>query len=81
MSSAPVNDVNLTVERLPYIGRSYEMSARDHHRVTVVIDARGNRHISIGSPDHADDQSNDVVAVLDQDEASVLSLVLAGAYR
>ena len=55
------------------------MATRDHHRVTVVIDARGNRHLSVDPREHTDDQAGDVSSVLDQDEASVLAL--AGAYR
>lgn len=80
MSTAPLDDVDLDVERLPHIGRRYQLSTRDHHRVTVVIDSRGNRHIAIDSADQAPGEGDDVT-VLNETEASVLSLVLAGAYR
>jgi hypothetical protein len=48
--------------------------------VTVVIDSRGNRHITIDPADQAPGEGRDVT-VLNETEASVLSLVLAGAYR
>jgi hypothetical protein len=81
MSTGPLKDVDLTVERLPHIGRAHQLSTtRDHHRVTVVIDSRGNRHITIDPADQAPGEGRDVT-VLNETEASVLSLVLAGAYR
>jgi hypothetical protein len=42
------------VERLPHVGRRYELTGHDGQRLSVVIDTGGNRHISIQATGHSD---------------------------
>ena len=79
MSTAPVDHHELTVERLPRIGRRYELTGHDQQRVGVVIDTRGNRYISIHATGQPNTSGGDVV-VLNEAQASLLSVILAGTY-
>jgi K+/H+ antiporter YhaU regulatory subunit KhtT len=80
MTSTPtVDDHDLTAERLPGVGRRYELTRRNGQRLSVVIDSRGSRHISVIARDRHSSPGTDVV-VLNEAQASLLSCILAGTY-
>lgn len=65
----------LRVDRLPGVGERYEMATIDGDQLTVVIDRRGDRHISLRSGRHVHDPG--ASAVISPRQASLLALILS----
>jgi hypothetical protein len=80
MTSTPtVDDHGLTAERLAGVGRRYELTGDDGQRLSVVIDSRGSRHISVIARDQHSSPGKNVV-VFNEAQAGLLSCILAGTY-
>jgi K+/H+ antiporter YhaU regulatory subunit KhtT len=56
------------------VGERYEIATIDGDRLTVVIDRRGDRHISLRSGRHVHDPAS---AVISPRQASLLALILS----
>jgi K+/H+ antiporter YhaU regulatory subunit KhtT len=78
MRTAAVGDQGLTVERLPGVGRRYVLPGRDGQRLSVVIDARGGRHLSIEDTDSG--HGENAAVRLNEAQASLLSMILTGTF-
>ena len=76
-SPAPARG-GLTAHRMPRFGQRYDIAGETGAVLSVLIDRRGRRHLSIHSAEG--DGYQDVV-VLSESEASLLALVLTGTYE
>jgi K+/H+ antiporter YhaU regulatory subunit KhtT len=71
--SRSTND-GLRVDRLPRVGLRYQVGTTDGQRLTVVIDRKGDRHISLSSGRQVEDHG--ASAVLSARQSSLLALIL-----
>ena len=77
MSHHPPNETPVTTERLPGIGRSYELTDLDGDRVSVVLHRGGGRNLFIWS---RGDPEPTAVTALNETQARLLALILSGRY-
>lgn len=67
----------LRVDRLPGVGPRYEVATIDGHRLTVIIDPQGDRHISLRSGTHVEAPGTSVV--ISARQSTLLALILSDA--
>jgi hypothetical protein len=77
MSHHPPNETPVTTERLPGIGRSYELTDLDGDRVSVVLHRGGGRNLFIWS---RGDPEPTAVTALNETQARLLALILSGPH-
>src|SRR5688500_4899595 len=64
----------LRVDRLPGVGRRYQVGTIDGQQLSVVIDRRGDRHISLSSGGQV--ECHGASAILSARQSSLLALIL-----
>lgn len=69
----------LRVARLPGVGLRYELETIDGHRLTVVIDRHGDRHISLSSGENIHHPGPS--AVISPRQSSLLALILSDTFE